>query len=77
VEIGPVASEAERLNSRMHAVRAVAGALDPDPVRAAWNACWTAGYAVGRDFGDQLRLTVLDRCRDLAARAAGTPDPAK
>ncbi|MDR7274853.1 hypothetical protein [Catenuloplanes atrovinosus] len=70
VEIGPEPSPAERLLARANAARAVAGALDPDPARAAWNVCWRAGQAVGRSFGDQLRLAVLDRCRDRAVRAA-------
>lgn len=67
VEIGDTPTAAELLHHRMNAVKAIAGALDPDPAKAAWNVCWTAGYAVGRDFGDQLRLAVLDRCRQRAA----------
>jgi hypothetical protein len=69
-DIGETASAAERLHSQMHAVRAIAGALDPDPARAAWNVCWTAGYAVGRNFDDQLRLVVLNRCRERAVSGA-------
>lgn len=75
-EPGPVASPAERLLSQLNAVRAVAGALDPDPARAAWNVCWIAGSAVGRNFGDQLKLVVLDRCRNRAtAGALSQPEP--
>jgi hypothetical protein len=65
-EPGP--SPAERVLSQVNAVRAIGGALDADPVSAAWNVCWLSGNAVGRNFGDQLTLVVLDRCRDRAVR---------
>lgn len=61
---------AERFLTQVNAVRAIAGALDPDPVKAAWNVCWLSGNAIARNFGDQLKLVVLDRCRDRAVRAS-------
>jgi hypothetical protein len=52
-----------------HALRALAGALNPDPGKAAWEVCWQAGNAVGGNFDDQLRLAVLTRLVDRASGA--------
>jgi Family of unknown function (DUF6461) len=54
---------------RWHGLRALAGALDPDPGKAAWTVCWLAGNAVGGNFDDQLRLAVLSRLVDRASGA--------
>jgi hypothetical protein len=54
---------------RWHALRALAGALDPDPRKAAWEVCWRGGDAVGGNFDDQLRLAVLTRLVDRASGA--------
>lgn len=62
-------ADADRWFYRGHAVRALEGALDPDPAKAAWTVCWLAGNAVGGNFGDQLRLAVLSRLVDRATGA--------
>jgi hypothetical protein len=54
---------------QMHALKGLAGALDPDPARAAWETCWAAGYALTA-WPDRLRLAVLERCMNRATRPA-------
>jgi hypothetical protein len=50
---------------RVHAARAIAAALNPDPAMASAEMLSWAGYCV-RDHDDRVRLTVLGRCRDRA-----------